>query len=86
MKTITLSQLLLYTDQLRVQSIAIEEHRIGLEVERTVLRASCPESHLEGAQIHSTDQRNPLDLAWADWGVILLIQVKHYLSHHEIAF
>ena len=82
MKTITLCQLLLGTGQLRVRSLVIEENQIGLEVESTALRAPCPECRHESTQIHSTYQRDPIDLAWADWGVVLHLKVKRFFCRN----
>lgn len=82
MKTITLCQLLLGTEQLRIHNLVIEEDQIGVEVESTALRAPCPACGHESAQIHSTYPRDPIDLAWADWGVVLHLQVKRFFCRN----
>jgi transposase len=82
MKTITLCQLLLGTNQLRIRSLVVEENQIGLDVESTALQALCPECRSQSNQIHSTYPRHPIDLAWAEWGVVLHLKVKRFFCRN----
>lgn len=83
MNAISLSQLLLKTDQLIIKEIMIGENRIWLAVESKARQAKCPKCQQESKQIHSTYMRYPADLAWAEWAVILQIQVKRFFCHNE---
>lgn len=78
MDAIHLSQLLLNTDQLIIQEILIENGKIFLTVESTRGQAACSVCHEMSSQVHSTYLRYPVDLAWAEWPVVLRLQVKRF--------
>ena len=63
MNAISLSYLLLNTDQLIIKEIMIGFDEIGLAVESTAYKAACPKCQEESTDIHSTYTRYPKDLA-----------------------
>jgi transposase len=83
MNAISLSQLLLNTDQLIVKELMIGTDKIGLAVESTAHKAACPKCQEESTQIHSTYMRYPADLAWAEWAVVLHLRVKRFFCKNE---
>lgn len=82
MNAINLSYLLLNTDQLIIKEIMIGIDTIGLVVESTAHQAVCPKCLEESAEIHSTYVRYPKDLAWAEWTVILHLEVKRFFCRN----
>ena len=78
-----LCQLLLGTDQLIVKRIIVGQDGIRLELESTAIKAICPECQTESREIHSRYVRYPIDLAWADKGVVLHLKVKRFFCRKQ---
>ncbi len=83
MEAITLCHLLLGTDQLVIKQIFIGDDKIRLDVESAATHAICPECHERSSNIHSTYERFPTDLAWAEWAIILQLTVKRFFCRNE---
>ena len=82
MKTTNLCQQLLGTDQLLIHQLEIDRDRISLLVESKMVKWGCPECGKISLQIHSRYARHPIDLAWADFKVVLDLQVKRFFCHN----
>src|SRR5260370_39124910 len=46
-------------------------------------KATCPLCNQVSEQVHSHYQRTLADLAWADWGVKLQVQVRRFFCHTD---
>jgi transposase len=57
--------------------------KIGLAVESTAYKASCPKCQEESIETHSTYTRYPKDLAWAEWTVVLHLEVKRFFCRNS---
>jgi hypothetical protein len=77
-----LCQILLGTDQLRINHIEIDHSTIHLVVESKTHQAHCPACTHESKTIHSWYVRCPVDLAWAAWRVIIHLHVKRFFCHN----
>jgi transposase len=58
--------------------IIIGQHGISLAVESTTREAFCPDCQTESREVHSRYVRCPIDLAWADKGIVLHLKVKRF--------
>lgn len=83
MEAINLCHLLLGTDQLIIKQFFVGIDEIRLGVESTATQATCPKCHEKSTEIHSTYKRYPTDLAWAEWAVILHLQVKRFFCRND---
>lgn len=75
--------LLLNTDQLLIQNLTMDQSEIRLDVESTTQKASCPECVQESTAIHSHYLRYPVDLAWAQWSVVIQLKVKRFFCRNQ---
>lgn len=75
--------MLLGADQLIVKQILVGTDEIRLDVESTVNQATCPVCREESSAVHSTYTRFPTDLAWAEWTIILNLQVKRFFCDNQ---
>lgn len=75
-------QLLLNTDQFEIESLVVEENEIRVGVESTAKSARCPKCQRESSALHSHYLRYPRDLAWAEWPVVVELQVKRFFCHN----
>jgi len=78
MEITNLCQLLLGTDELIVKRIIVGQHGISLAVESSTREAVCPECQTESREVHSRYVRCPIDLAWAEKGIVLHLKVKRF--------
>ena len=83
MNALSLSHPLLNSDQIIINDIVIGIDKIGLAVESTAHKATCPKCQEESTKIHSTYMRYPGDLAWAEWSVVLNLKVKRFFCQNE---
>jgi transposase len=65
-------------DQMMIHEVQLEKGKIRLSVESTVQIANCPVCNQASTSIHSHYMRYPTDLAWADWSVVIELNVKRY--------
>lgn len=82
LEPIRLCQLLLGTDQLRIEQIMIGDSQIGLEVESFATHASYPACQQASVNPHSEYFRFPADLAWADQKIVLHLKVKRFFCRN----
>jgi transposase len=75
--------LLLDTEQVIFNNIWIDDGEIQLAVESTTRSAACPICHHLSAEIHSHYLRYPKDLAWADYPVVIQLQVKRFFCRNR---
>jgi transposase len=75
--------LLLNSKHFIIQDISIEKNTIRLGIESITHRAVCPECSQESLNIHSTYLRYPADLAWAEWRIILNLNVKRFFCQND---
>ena len=78
----SLCQLLLDTNQIVVKGVSVGWEEIRLAVESTATRARCPLCQEESSSVHSTYSRFPIDLAWAEWVVVLHLRVKRFFCRN----
>ncbi len=83
MEIVELCELLLNTDQLRLQNIKVESGQIQLMVESTRKEASCPKCAQESREIHSHYLRYPRDLAWSQMPVVLRLQTRRFFCLND---
>jgi len=74
---------LLNTNHFVISEIMIEDGRLGIALESTARKAKCPQCGKESDQLHSTYMRFPVDLAWAEWPVILHLKVKRFFCRNR---
>lgn len=77
MDTSTLPELL-FPAQITITGITVKEDVLRLSAEGSDLIAICPSCKAPSAREHSCYLRNPVDLAFADWIVVLELLVKRY--------
>jgi transposase len=74
--------ILLNIDQLIIQNIRLDQGKINLYVESTAHSAPCPACSQVSTEIHSHYMRYPTDLAWAEWPVIIHLEVKRFFCRN----
>jgi transposase len=83
MDAIDLSYHLLNKNHLIITEIMVGDGTIGLVVESTAHKATCPECEAESTEVHSTYIRYPTDIAWATYKVILHLAVKRFFCRNH---
>ncbi len=79
----SLCHLLLGTDQLVIEQISVGSDQIGVSVASMANQANCPKCKTISTEVHSTYTRFPSDLAWAEWAVVLHLQVKRFFCRNN---
>ncbi|NOZ85187.1 MAG: ISL3 family transposase [Deltaproteobacteria bacterium] len=82
MNTTQLCQRLLGTDQLFIHQVEVEAGRIRLKVSSKHSTFGCPACGWVSDKMHSQYVRHPVDLAWADYQVVLELHVKRFFCHN----
>jgi transposase len=82
MNATTLCLLLLNQRQFLIEEIMIQDGKIGIALESTTHQACCPKCQKTSTSLHSTYLRYPVDLAWAEWPVILHLRAKRFFCQN----
>lgn len=83
MNAINLCHFLLKIEQLTVKHLFFDSTEIKVVVESNTACAICPVCGEESTEIHDIYTRFPNDLAWAEWPVVLQLQVKRFVCRNR---